>query len=127
MLRSEGSGNQEIYAPLGAPCRPAAGELKGRHVADQKMLPNSYKEALKGFKGQADAASAQLGGEDKKASRAALREAQLLMAAHPTATKDIYRVLMNSDTGLTIDTLDDERLAKELGVDYLAQFSDDAA
>ena len=92
------------------------------------MLPNSYKEALKGFKGQAAAVTAQFDGQDKKASRAALREAQLLMAAHPSATKDIYSVLMNSgDTGLTIDTLDDDRLVKELGADYLAQFSDDAA
>lgn len=90
------------------------------------MLPNSYKEALRGFKGQAAAVSAQINGQDKKTSREALRQAQLLMAAHPTATKNIYHVLMNSsDSGLTIDTLDDDRLERELGADYLAQVSDD--
>ena len=49
------------------------------------------------------------------------------MAAHPQATKDIYRLLTNSENGLTIDTLDEDRLVAELGEHYLSQFLDDAA
>ena len=68
-----------------------------------------------------------LGSHFQKATRAALIAAQHLMAAYPQATKDIYRLLMNSENGLTIDTLDEDRLVAELGEDYLSQFLDDAA
>lgn len=92
------------------------------------MLPKSYKEALQGFKDQAAAATAQVVNQDRKTKRAELADAQQRMALYPQATKDIYRLLMGSkDETLTIDTLDEARLEKELGADYLAQFNDEPA
>lgn len=93
------------------------------------MLPKAYKEALQGFKGQAAAATAQLVSEDSKAMRAELSESQQLMARHPQATKDIYRLLMSGGKNktLNIDSLDEARLEEELGADYLAQFNEEPA
>lgn len=89
------------------------------------MLPISYKEALQGFKDQAAAATNQLIGQDRKIDGKLLADAQRLMAKNPQATNDIYKLLMTSkDQALSIDTLDESRLERELGSDYLAQFSD---
>jgi hypothetical protein len=92
------------------------------------MLPISFKETLQGFKDQASAVTAQINGQDKATTRAALADAQRRMAAHPSASRTIYNVLMKSkDESLTIDTLDEARLEKELGADYLSQFDHDAS
>ena len=89
------------------------------------MLPNSYQEALRAMKDQAQAATMQIVGDqiDRNACRVDLADAQRRMAQHPNATKDIARLLMGSkDEMLTIGTLDEKRLEHELGADYLAQF-----
>lgn len=79
------------------------------------MLPASYKAALQALKDQAHAATTQIVNEDRSAKRAELKDAQARMALYPQECKHIVRILMSSaDQNLTIETLDEERLAKEL-------------
>jgi hypothetical protein len=89
------------------------------------MLPNSYQEALRAMKDQAQAVAMQIVGDqiDRNAGRFELADAQQRMAQYPNATKEIARLLMGTkDETLTIETLDEKRLEHELGADYLAQF-----
>lgn len=88
------------------------------------MLPNQYKDALVALKDRAAAVSAQLAGTNAADAKAKLADAQRRMTLHPHAVKDISAILLHSnDEALTIETLDDARLALELGEDYLAQFT----
>jgi HPt (histidine-containing phosphotransfer) domain-containing protein len=98
------------------------GALAGENLVFQdcfmvlkSSLPNEYKEALKALKGQAEAVTAQIV-KDHAAKRNVLKDAPKRMAQYEDATKAIYRLLMESeDEALTIHTLDEQRLAQELG------------
>lgn len=79
-------------------------------------LPEPYKAALRAIKEQAAAATEQITSGNRKAMKAELKIAKEKMASHDAECKAIYRMLMKSaDKNLTIDTLDEDRLAKELG------------
>jgi len=80
------------------------------------MLPKSFQEALQALKDQAIAATAQMLSEDRSVQRAELADAQRRMVLYPIECKSIYQVLLKSkDETLTIETLDETRLAQELG------------
>lgn len=80
------------------------------------MLPKEYCEALQAMKDQASAATAQIVTNNRKAKRAELADSQRRMALYDKEMRAIYRLLMGSgDKTLTIDTLDETRLAQELG------------
>lgn len=80
------------------------------------MLPTEMKEALRELKDQAKAASLQLKAGSTDASREDLADAQKRMAQFEPETKMIFRFLLaTTDESLTIETLDEERLAKEFG------------
>lgn len=79
------------------------------------MLTKEYCEALQAMKDQASAATAQIVASDRKAKRGELADAQRRMVHHDKESRTIYRLLMGSgDKNLTIDTLDESRLAQEL-------------
>lgn len=79
-------------------------------------LPQKYKEALQAMKEQAGAATTQLVSGDRQAQHAELGNAQKRMAQYPRETRLIYQLLMTSkDKTLTIETLDEQRLAEEFG------------
>lgn len=68
------------------------------------------------MKAQAQAASAMFGVQDASVEREALRLAQERMALVEPQCRGITRMLLRSkDAELTIDTLDEQRLAHELG------------
>lgn len=80
------------------------------------MLPTELKEALKAMKDQAKAAGMQLETGATDLSRESLVDAQKRMAQYEPETKMIHRFLLATmDESLTIETLDEERLAKEFG------------
>lgn len=79
-------------------------------------LPLEFKGALQALKDQASAATAQLVTGNRKYKQGELADAQLRMAQNEPATTVIYRMLMSTkDKTLTIETLDEQRLAQELG------------
>lgn len=80
------------------------------------MLPDSFREAPKALKDQATVATAMIVDDNRLAKRADLADTQRRMARYSAECKQIVRVVMRStDKTLTIDSLDDDRLAKELG------------
>lgn len=81
------------------------------------MLPTSYKNALLALKDQAHAATSSLLDSTSGTNAADLADAQRRMCEYPDEIKVISRLLLTSkDDSLTIDSLDDARLAHELGI-----------
>jgi hypothetical protein len=79
-------------------------------------LPIKFKDALQALKDQASAATAQLVTGDRNYKQAELADAQSRMVQYEPATTAIARMLMSSkDKALNIETLDEQRLAQELG------------
>jgi hypothetical protein len=79
-------------------------------------LPIEFRDALQALKDQASAATAQLVTGDRKYKQAELADAQSRMAQYEPETTAINRLLMNTkDETLDIETLDEQRLAQELG------------
>lgn len=90
------------------------------YTKEYTMLSPEYKEALSALKEQAQTATAQLKRLDnKKANTQARSELQIIherMQRVECEVRVIFKILMSSkDPGLTIETLDEQRLAKELG------------
>lgn len=80
------------------------------------MLTPPYQAALQALKDQAHAATFQIVNADREAKKQELKDAQGRMAKYPVECKKIVWILMHSDDpDLTIETLDEERLAAELG------------
>lgn len=78
------------------------------------MLKPAYKQALEAMKDQAKAATALLNGKDT-VQAGILRNAQARMALCDAECKHIAELLRSSeDPNLSIDTLDEARLAFEL-------------
>lgn len=99
---------------------PVQAAPKGQHI-----LPPMFQQALVALKDQAAAVVAQLEGKDRTKAKALLADAQRRMELHSFATRAISQVLLAShDESLTIDTLDEDRLVRELGPEYLSQFVD---
>jgi len=86
------------------------------------MLSRGYAEALRALKDQASAAPTRIVGGASPSQVAALSDAQARVAKYALEAKAITRLLSRSaDPQLTIYTLDEERLEKELQLGQQAE------
>lgn len=83
------------------------------------MLPTEYKEALQAMKAQAAVALKMLLGGDSPTDKdlhSELAQVHQRIARHSTPCRRITKLLLTTDDeALTIETLDEARLASELG------------
>lgn len=91
------------------------------------MLPTEYKEALRAMKDQASVAAKMLPlldgpPVDKSALRSELKEVHQRISQHSRECGRIVKLLMASDdSALTIETLDEPRLAQLVDADQASR------